>query len=88
MTESGDDRGIVLGAKLAENLDVEMGDKVVYTLMDREGEIVASMARVSGIVETGAPSMDAAIALLPIGRGPRGAGLRTRRGHPGGGVPR
>jgi ABC-type lipoprotein release transport system permease subunit len=37
-------------------------------LMDREGEIVASMARVSGIVETGAPSMDAAIALLPIGR--------------------
>jgi ABC-type lipoprotein release transport system permease subunit len=66
--EGDDDRGIVLGVTLARNLNVGLGDKVVYMLMDRKGEIVASMARVSGIVKTGAESIDAAIALLPIDR--------------------
>ncbi len=58
--------GIILGEKLASNLDVELGSKLVYTLTDKEGEIVSALARVSGIVRTGSPSVDAGICLLPI----------------------
>ena len=64
--ESSADGGIILGAKLAANLDVELGSKVVYTLTDRTGEIVSGLARVSGIIETGSPSVDGGICLLPI----------------------
>ncbi len=63
---SSTDGGIILGEKLASNLDVELGSKVVYTLTDKEGEIVSALARVSGIVRTGSPSVDAGISLLPI----------------------
>ncbi len=58
--------GIILGERLASNLDVELGSRLVYTLADREGEIVSALARVSGIVRTGSPSVDAGICLLPI----------------------
>ena len=61
-----DDDGIILGEILAENLEAELGDKVVFTLTDRSGEIVSGMERVSGIVTTGAESTDAALVLLPI----------------------
>ena len=64
--ESSMDGGIILGAKLASNLDVELGSRVVYTLTDREGEIVSSLARVSGLIRTGSPSVDGGICLLPI----------------------
>jgi ABC-type lipoprotein release transport system permease subunit len=60
------DQGIILGKRLAKNLGTEMGKKVVYTLTDRNGEIVSGLARVSGIVRTGAPRLDAGLCLLPI----------------------
>jgi ABC-type lipoprotein release transport system permease subunit len=60
------DGGIILGKRLAENLDAGLGRKVVYTLTDKNGEIVQEAARVSGIVSTGAPSVDAGLCLLPI----------------------
>ena len=64
--ESSSDGGIILGEKLASNLDVELGSKVVYTLTDKEGEIVSGLARVSGLIRTGSPSVDGGICLLPI----------------------
>jgi ABC-type lipoprotein release transport system permease subunit len=65
---ASDSRGIVLGARLAEKLNVSLGRKIVYTLTDKHGEIVQEAARVIGLVRTGAPSVDAALCLLPIGR--------------------
>ncbi len=62
------ERGIVLGAGLAENLHAGLGRKVVFSLTDKHGEIVQEAARVTGIVRTGAPSVDGALALVPIGR--------------------
>ena len=62
-----DDDGIILGDTLAENLEAEIGDKVVFTLTDRNGEIVSGMERVKGVIDTGADTTDAAISLLPIG---------------------
>ena len=64
---AADDRtGMVLGAQLARNLGAETGDKVVYTATDRNGAIVAGLGRVTGLLRTGAPSMDASMVLLPI----------------------
>lgn len=58
-------KGIILGKTLAENLDVRLGKKVVYTLTDINGEIVSGLARVQAIVETGTPGMDATLCWLP-----------------------
>lgn len=61
-----DDRGIILGAKLAENLNASLGNRIVYTLTDRHGDIVSGLARLSGTIKTGAPNLDASLSLLPI----------------------
>jgi ABC-type lipoprotein release transport system permease subunit len=59
-------KGIVLGEGLVKNLEIRMGQKVVYTLTDKDGEIVTGLARLSGIVKTGAANVDNAFCLLPI----------------------
>jgi ABC-type lipoprotein release transport system permease subunit len=64
--ETSQDGGIVLGERLARNLGVALGKKVVYTMTDKNGEIIAGLARVSGIVRTGAPSVDGGLCLLPL----------------------
>ena len=79
---SSTDGGIILGEKLASNLDVELGSKVVYTLTDKEGEIVSALARVSGIVRTGSPSVDAGISLAAHRHRAGGGRLRARRSDP------
>ena len=66
MFTSPDDEGIIIGKTLAENLDVELGKKIVFTVTDKHGEIANGLARVSGIIETGAAEVDAGTALLPI----------------------
>ena len=63
---ASDEPGIILGAGLSENLNAPLGRKVVYTVTDKSGEIVSGLARVSGIIRTGAPTADAGLALLPI----------------------
>ncbi len=63
---SAEDKGIILGARLAHNLDARLGRKVVYTLADKHGEITREAARVTGILRTGSPSIDGGLALLPI----------------------
>ncbi len=65
--QTADDKGIILGKTLAHNLGAEIGDKVVYTLTDRRGEIITGMERLTGVVRTGAPSLDGSLCLLPIG---------------------
>ncbi|MFP8881791.1 MAG: FtsX-like permease family protein [Myxococcota bacterium] len=65
---SADTNGIILGQKLAQNLETRLGRKVVFTLTDKYGEILQEAVRVTGIIATGSPSIDAGLALLPIGR--------------------
>jgi ABC-type lipoprotein release transport system permease subunit len=59
-------RGIVLGRKLARNLGLKLGRKVVWTMTDKRGEIVSELSRVTGIISSGAPSLDASLCILPI----------------------
>jgi ABC-type lipoprotein release transport system permease subunit len=66
MFESADEKGIIIGAKLAENLRARLRSKIVYTVTDKQGEIIYGVARVTGIVKTGAPSVDASLTLMPL----------------------
>ncbi len=66
MFPTADDGGIVLGSRLAENLGVTLGKKVVYNMTDKNGDIISGLARVSGIVHTGAPGVDGGLCLLPL----------------------
>ncbi len=66
MYKTSRDNGIILGKKLAQNLGVKLGSKVVYTMIDKRGEIVTGTRRLSGVISTGAPSLDAGLCLLPI----------------------
>jgi len=59
-------KGIVLGKVLADNLDVTLGKKVVYTLTNIDGKIVSGLARVKGIVDTGSPGLDGTLCLFPL----------------------
>lgn len=61
-----DATGILLGRTLADNLDAPLGRKVVVTTTDKHGEIIRDVARVRGLIETGSPNLDGAIALLPL----------------------
>lgn len=60
-----DAEGVVLGATLAENLDLRLGKKVVYSMTDKQGEFVSGLGRVRGIIKTGSDTVDASLALLP-----------------------
>ncbi|MBN1945346.1 MAG: ABC transporter permease [Bradymonadales bacterium] len=63
---SASDSGVILGRILARNLGLELGDRVVYRLADRNGEIVGNLGRLTGILDTGAPTTDGGLCLLPI----------------------
>lgn len=61
-----DSRGVVVGSKMAEKLNLRIGKKLVYTTTDVSGEIVSEIARVTGIFKTGVNEMDGGMVLLPI----------------------
>jgi ABC-type lipoprotein release transport system permease subunit len=61
-------RGVVIGTKMAEKLNLRIGKKLVYTTTDVHGEIVSELARVSGIFKTGVDEVDGGMVLLPIDR--------------------
>ncbi len=63
-----DSKGIVVGEKIASNLNLGIGKKVVYTTTDANGEIVSAIERVTGIFKTGVAEVDGAMVLLPIRR--------------------
>ena len=66
MFTTANDKGIILGYKLAENLGVSLGNKIVYTMTDKQGAIISGLARLSGTIKTGAPNLDAGLSLLPL----------------------
>lgn len=61
----GDDRAVVLGEKLAETLDVELGDKVVLMAQGEE-EVVSRLFRVRGLLRTGVAEVDGFMALTSL----------------------
>ncbi len=66
--ESNTGRGVVVGSVMAEKLGLRLGKRMVYTMVDRHGELVSEVAKVSGIFSTGVEDVDGSVALLPLGR--------------------
>ncbi len=63
-----DGRGVVIGSKMAEKLNLRLGKKLIYTMTDKDGEIISEISRVKGIFATGDDTIDSTIVLLPINR--------------------
>jgi ABC-type lipoprotein release transport system permease subunit len=62
-----DDRdAIVIGAVLARNLQVELGDELTFLGSGRDGSFAAGIAIVVGIVETGIADIDRVVAQVPL----------------------
>ena len=62
----GDTKGVLLGEKLAESLEVELGDKVVL-MAQGEDEVVNRLFRVRGLIRTGVADIDGFMALSTLG---------------------
>ena len=65
--EGDNSRDVVMGANLAEILEVELGDRVVVTVAQAEtGELSQEMFRVSGIYSFADEAMNSGMALIRI----------------------
>jgi len=63
--ESVSGQKLILGWKLAEKLELGLGDRLVLTAADAEsGEMVQELFRLSGIFKTGEEKMDASMVLV------------------------
>ncbi|MBN1434107.1 ABC transporter permease [Candidatus Fermentibacterales bacterium] len=68
--------GILLGSKVAADLEVGLGDRVVVTISQVEsGIIYQDMIRVSGIVETGTAAVDESMSFVSAGKAQEMLGL-------------
>ena len=63
--DSDSGQKLILGWKLAEKLELGLGDRLVLTATDAEsGEMVQELFRLSGIFKTGEEKMDASMVLV------------------------
>jgi ABC-type lipoprotein release transport system permease subunit len=60
-----DDRGLLVGKKLAEKLDLKLGEKIVF-MGQADGEMGSRLFRVKGIFRTGGPELDSFVALAHV----------------------
>lgn len=49
---------LLLGARLVEDLELELGDRVVLTATGPDGELTRALFHLTGVLETGAAGMD------------------------------
>lgn len=61
-----DERGIYIGMKLAERLNLAIGKKLVVTTTDSNGDLSADLLRVVGIFRTGADDLDLSLVQVPL----------------------
>ncbi|MBD3368712.1 MAG: FtsX-like permease family protein [Candidatus Eisenbacteria bacterium] len=64
--ERSDSTGAVIGAGVAERLDVGVDDALFATVVDSSGEIRYAMLTVVGIISTGSAELDASLCHVPI----------------------
>ncbi|MCX5875417.1 MAG: FtsX-like permease family protein [Deltaproteobacteria bacterium] len=69
-----EEHGVVVGAKMAEKLNLRLGKKLIFTMTDKDGELVSELGRVSGIFKTGDDSVDGAVVLFPLALARKGLG--------------
>lgn len=69
------DAPLILGRAIAEELDAEIGDRVIVTAMDHEGEMRRALFHLEGVLATGSSATDRALAFTTIGAARKAIGL-------------
>lgn len=57
---------IVLGARMARKLDLELGDRVVLTATRPDGEVTRALFHLTGVIETGTRQLDDLLAYTTV----------------------
>ncbi len=77
--EGDDDRDVVIGSKLADLLEVGLGDRVVLTTAEAHtGDLAQEMFRVSGIFHFNIPEMDGAMGFVRLAKAQKMLGLEGK----------
>jgi ABC-type lipoprotein release transport system permease subunit len=63
--ETDDQRGVLLGEKLAESLEAELGDKVVLMVQGKD-EVVSRLFRIRGLIRTGTDDIDGFMGIVTV----------------------
>jgi ABC-type lipoprotein release transport system permease subunit len=73
---TGGGRDVVIGSKLAEILEVELGDRIVLTSAEAHtGDLAQELFRLSGIYHFNIDEMDRSMAFVPLGKAQQMLGL-------------
>lgn len=78
--EEGRPREAVIGARLAERLKIDLGDKLIVTVPDAAGQVAAEALTVVGLFDTGSHGFDESLVQLPLPTLQRLLGLPGRTG--------
>lgn len=65
---------LVVGARMAERLELELGDRVVLTATDPEGQMTRALFHLTGVVEGGTRELDETLALTTVAAARRALG--------------
>jgi len=60
------DDPIILGAVIVENLELELGDRVVLTATDPDGEVTRALFHLTGVIRTGLREIDEILGLTTL----------------------
>lgn len=63
---SADESGVIIGSKMAEVLNVDLGDLVAVLVQNLKGEVAAEAYPLVGIMHTGFPNLDNNLVLMPL----------------------
>lgn len=77
----GSERDAVLGAKLARELDVRLGERIVVMAQRPGGEMQSELFRVAGLFHTASVTYDGQIVYVPLAMAQRIRGQEGRASH-------
>ena len=63
---SSDSSEAIIGAPLARNLKISVGQELTLLGQARDGSVVATVLKLKGIYESGAPDLDRSIVFMPL----------------------
>jgi ABC-type lipoprotein release transport system permease subunit len=66
LDETTRDDPIILGAIVAEKLELDLGDRVVLTATQPDGEVTRALFHLTGVIETGLKDIDEVIGITTI----------------------
>lgn len=76
--EGGRDDPIVLGSRLVEKLEAEIGDRVVLTASRPDGELTRALFHLSGVLHTGARELDEVLGYTTLDAAGGAVGMEGR----------